>query len=270
DRYFDELRRRAVAYLNVDGIGQRGAKTFGAATTASLAGLARDVVREREGASIEPFRPGRNSDQSFNGIGLPLLQLYHNRLEEDGGYWWWHTPEDTYDKIDLEVLETDTELYVDALARLLAAPRLPLDLEAQVAQIGEAMRRHEEASGGRLDLSRAQAPLYRLGAAVAALRGSLGNATPGPALDSALVDVHRTLHRVLYVPLSPWHPDPGVGWTLLPGLAPARILAEEDPASDRYRFAETSLEREVNRLVEVLERAAGEAEGLATRREAAR
>ncbi|NIP56844.1 MAG: M28 family peptidase [Gemmatimonadetes bacterium] len=265
DRYFDELRRRAVAYLNVDGIGQRGAKTFGAATTASLAGLARTVVRQREAAGIEPFRPGRNSDQAFNGVGLPLLQLYHNRLEEDGGYWWWHTPEDTYDKIDLDVLKTDTDLYVDALATLLAAPRLPLDLEAQVAQLGEALRRHEVMSGERLDLSRARAPLYRLGAAVGALQGALEGATPGPDLDASLVELHRTIHRVLYVPLSPWHPDPGVGWTLLPGLVPARILAEEDSTSDRYRFAETSLEREVNRLVEVLERATAEAEALAAR-----
>jgi len=270
DRYFDELRRRAVAYLNVDGIGQREAKAFGAATTASLAGLAREVVREREGARIEPFRPGRNSDQSFNGAGLPLLQLYHNRLEEDGGYWWWHTPEDTYDKIDLEVLKTDTDLYVDALAALLAAPRLPLDLEAQVDQVGAALRRHEEASEDRLDLSRARAPLSRLRAAVGALRGAVEGATPGPDLDAALVELHRTLHRVLYVPMSPWHPDPGVGWTLLPGLAPSRILAEEEPTSDRYRFAETSLQREVNRLVEILERAAGEAEAMRDRLEGSR
>ena len=67
DHFFDELRSRAVAYVNIDGIGQMGAKRFSAATTSSLAELASRVVNEGQGAAITPRRPGRNSDQSFNG-----------------------------------------------------------------------------------------------------------------------------------------------------------------------------------------------------------
>ncbi|NIP83558.1 MAG: hypothetical protein GWM90_31765, partial [Gemmatimonadetes bacterium] len=54
--------------------------------------------------------PGRNSDQSFNGVGLPLLQFNHSRPGELGGYWWWHTPDDTYDKIDFDILRADAGL----------------------------------------------------------------------------------------------------------------------------------------------------------------
>ncbi len=270
DHFFDELRRRAVAYVNVDGIGQRDAKRFGAATTASLEGLATRVIRDGAGQSIDPFRPGRNSDQSFNGAGLPLLQLYHNRLEEDGGYWWWHTPDDTYDKIDPEILETDADLYAAALASLLADPVLPLDLEAQVGQVGDAMAAHVERSGGRLDLSDARERHQRLASAVADLQPALEGARAGPGLDREVLALHRILHRILYVPHTPYQPDSGIGWTLLPGLAPASILDEAEPGSDRYRFAETSLVRESNRLMEALADATARARALAERLREAR
>ncbi|MFB6240194.1 MAG: hypothetical protein ABEJ46_01270, partial [Gemmatimonadota bacterium] len=69
---------------------------------------------------------------SFNGIGLPLLQIYHRRPDSLGGYWWWHTREDTRDKIDAEVLDTDAGAYAGALSRLLVEPRLPVDPVDQV------------------------------------------------------------------------------------------------------------------------------------------
>ncbi len=71
DEKFDELRRRALAYVNCEGLGQIDARRSGAATTASSAALARDVVREETGDSIRPRPPGRSSDESFNGVGLP-------------------------------------------------------------------------------------------------------------------------------------------------------------------------------------------------------
>ena len=69
----------------------------------------------------------------------------------------------------------------------------------------------------------------------------------------------------LYDPVDPFHPDPGFSLGLLPGLAPVTILAEEDPASDRYLFAETTLVRERNRLLEALALSRRETEALSAR-----
>ncbi len=251
DHFFDDLRSRGVGYLNIDGLGQMGAKRFSASTTSSLAGLASRVVRNQEGAEIDPGRPGRNSDQSFNGIGLPLLQLSHTRLAEDGGYWWWHTPEDTYDKIDFEVLKGDTDLYVAALSELLAAPTLPLDLVAEVEALGEIIAQRAQASRGRFDLEAAARRQQELLRIVRRVQQNLG-ASPTADVDLALIRILRPLHRVLYSPSSPFHPDPGVNNSLLPGLSPVDILAAEDPASHRYGFAYATLVRERNRLLEAL------------------
>jgi hypothetical protein len=80
-----------------------------------------------------------------------------------------------------------------------------------------------------------------------------------------MLAVLRPVYRVMYDPVDPFHPDPGLSVGLLPGLAPVTILAEEEPSSDRYLFAETTLVRERNRLLEALDLALREAERLQAR-----
>ena len=261
DRFFDDLRERGVAYVNIDGIGQTGAKRFGGATTASLAALASRVVHDRTGTDIDPSRPGRNSDQSFNGIGLPLLQISHTRLSEDGGYWWWHTPDDTFDKVDFDILKADTDLYVDALSEMLAAATFPIDLVAEVRALGDVMAQRARAGGGRFDLPEAARRQRTLLGIVEEIQGN-DAASTGPEIDLARIRILRPLHRVLYSPVGPFHPDPGRNLGLLPGLAPVAILASEDPSTDRYRFAYATLVRERNRLLEALDLAIEEAKRL--------
>ncbi len=252
DRYFQELRRRGLAYVNIDGIGQMGAKRFSVSTSPALRRLATDVVTAATARAPGQGRPGRNSDQSFNGIGLPLMQINHSRLAEDGGYWWWHTPEDTYDKIDLGVLRTDTDLYADALAAILSDPVVPLDLSAEVDALHEALDRREADAGGELDLTAARAVTDELGRMAARLDEARRRGDVPTELDRRVYDVLRPIHRVMFVPGSDHHPDPGLYGAPLPGLEAAAVLAEESPGANRYGFAQAYLIREVNRLVEAL------------------
>ena len=48
----------------------------------------------------------------------------------------------------------------------------------------------------------------------------------------------------------------------LPGLNAVEMLAENHPSTDRYRFALTTLQRELPRILEALDQARAEAEGL--------
>ena len=253
DQFFTELRSRGLAYVNIDGIGQTGATRFGAAASEALQDFAREVVLRTEDVEIDPSRPGRNSDQSFNGVGLPLVQFNHTRTADDGGYWWWHTPDDTYDKIDAGVLKTDTDLYAEGLTRLLVDDPYPIRLAAQVEALEDAVARREAAAVGTFGLQDALGTrlddLSDLAARVDRLAAEEG------VRDLELVAALRPLHRVMYVPLTPYHPDPGVGLGPLPGLAPAEILAQTSRDSDRAGFALPVLMRERNRLVEALDQA---------------
>jgi hypothetical protein len=264
DRFFDELRARGLAYVNVDGIGQMEAKRFGASTSPALRQLAAEVIRAGTGQTVTPSRPGRNSDQAFNGVGLPLLQISHSRLAEDGGYWWWHTPDDTYDKIDAEILELDAELYADALAVMLAGERYPVDLEAEASALVDALDMRQAESGDALDLSEARARAEALAETFAAAKRALEDAPPSVELDLAVLHALRPVHRVMFAPGSAHHPDPGIYSDPLPGLEPAAILSEARPDGDRYRFAHAQLVRETNRILEALAEAQHRAATLVT------
>ena len=252
DEFFTDLRTRGLAYMNIDGVGQMEAKRFGASASEAFQPFAARVVEETQGEAISPSRPGRNSDQAFNGVGLPLIQFNHTRLAEDGGYWWWHTPDDTYDKIDADVLKTDTDIYVHALAEMLAGPSYPVSASAQVAALEKAIVVREQASGGALRLDQ------HLGGRLEALRRVARamdeQAAAGRLSPLAHIAFLRPLHRVMYVPLNVHHPDPGITLGPLPGLAPARILAAEDAAGDRRGFAAPVLARERNRLIEAVDK----------------
>jgi hypothetical protein len=250
DQYFDELMSRGLAYVNIDGIGQMGAKRFGVSTSPALRRLAVDVVRAGTGQDVRGSRPGRNSDQAFNGAGLPLLQINHVRLAEDGGYWWWHTTEDTYDKIDPAVLEVDARLYADALASLLAGEGYPVDLPAEGRALVEALETRSVESGGALDLSEAIRRARDLERELREAAVSLERAPTSTEVDLAVLRVLRPIHRVMFVPGSDHHPDPGIYGAPLPGMEPAGILAEDDPGTDRYGFAHAQLVRERNRVLE--------------------
>lgn len=254
DHRFHELRERAVAYLNVDGIGQPDAATFDAAATVSLSDVARNAVEEVSGQRIDSGRPVRNSDQSFNGIGLPLLQIYHRRPDSLGGYWWWHTSEDTRDKIDPEVLDTDAGAYAGALARLLVRPRLPVDPVDQVDRLGRVLHDRQSAASGRLDLS----GLIKLQADLLEAVEDVEDALPPEPDESVNLDrvrVLRPVHRVLYTLGGSFHPDPSVNLGPLPGLAPVEMLAEAEPGSHRFEVARRTLVRERNRIRGALETA---------------
>lgn len=296
DHHFDELRRRALAYVNFEGLGQVEARRFGASASASLANLAGAVVESETGETINSRPPGRNSDQSFNGVGLPLLQFNHSRLAEDGGYWWWHTPEDTRDKVDARVLKTDTDLYASALARLLAAPLYPVDLEGLVERLGTLLEERQETAGPHLDMGEALARQKRLLSVIRELEGVLaemaepeeggpepepgappetgegpafgsgaGGSRPlNPELDLALVAILRPVHRVLYTLQGPYHPDPALSPGPLPGLNPVVMLAENEPTTDRHQFARTTLLRELPRILEAMDETMDRARALLT------
>jgi hypothetical protein len=270
DHKYAELRNRAIAYLNVDLIGQKGAKHFSAAASASLGGLATDVVRTRTGTTdLRIGRPGRAGDQSFLGLGLPSLQLMRSRPAADAGSWWWHTPDDTFDKIDFDVLKGDADLYIDAIAALTSAPVPPIDAIAEIRTLGTLLAQRQTASQGRLDLSDAVQRQVRLLALLQELQPRLGalasrKGASGGDAGMAIVNVVRPVQRVLYTLEGNYHQDPAVSFGQLPGLSGASTLASARTEDER-RFAETTLRREQNRLVEALDQSIREAELLRQR-----
>jgi len=156
-------------------------------------------------------------------------------------------------KIDAGVLKTDTDLYAHALAHMLSGARFPVSLVAQVDALGEAIAVRDQEAGGALQLDRRLGQrLEQLREVAATLDERAAASQIGPVDQVAFL---RPLHRVMYVPLNDYHPDPGITLGPLPGLAPGRIMVDAPEGSDRRGFALPVLLRERNRLAEAMDEA---------------
>ncbi|NIQ58530.1 MAG: hypothetical protein GWN85_35240 [Gemmatimonadetes bacterium] len=135
---------------------------------------------------------------------------------------------------------------------MLAGERYPTDLEAEARALVDALDMRQAESGGALDLSEVRARAEALGETFGAAARALEEAPPSVGLDLGVVRSLRPIHRVMFVPGSVHHPDPGIYGDPLPGLEPAGVLAEAAPESDRYGFAHAQLVRETNRVLEAI------------------
>ena len=285
DTHWEELDRRAVAHVNVDSTGGRG-NTVVSDTSASeeLAALAREALAAQAGQEFSGRRTERAGDQSFWGIGVP--SIFANMSEQPAGGdvnamgavigagtrrgagtgWWWHTPDDTEDKIDGEILLRDTRIYQHAVWRLLATPVPPLDFASAAHALVETLS--AAPAGGR---RRARPlPLPGHGPAPSRRRAvrlqRAGRDGRGRRRRTARGDAPPTLARAGAARVHagrPLRPRPGVGAVADPG---ARETLRSSTAldADGRRFLASRLVRESNRVAHALEQALARARGRVT------
>ncbi len=269
DHHYDELDAHCAAHVNVDSSGAKGSViNLESAAMAEARRMVGEVFAAQGFPGYEGHPVGRSGDQSFWGIGITAalgglsaqpagegrINLLSGVLGEGGspvreryaGFgWWWHTPDDTLDHMDAEALARDTRLYAAVLGRLCGGQRLPFRFEDTAAEIGGVLEGLSQAAGDRFDLSGARDD-------AAALRTALERAggAPDDATQKALA---RALNPVLYTRAGPFGHDPALGGGLLPGLQPAKGLANAD--EDAARFLAVDLSRERNRLRHALAKA---------------
>ena len=270
DHFYDELDGHCAAHVNVDSSGAKGSViNLESSAMAEARHMVGDVFASQGFTGYEGTPVGRSGDQSFWGIGLTAalgglsaqpagegrINLLAGVLGEGspvkeryaGFGWWWHTPDDTLDKMDAHLIARDTRLYAAVLGRLCAGERLPFRFADTAAEIGTALDGLAKAAGDRFDFSAAQDDAAALRTALEKAGGSLDDAT-----QKAMA---RTLNPVLYTRVGRFNHDPAVGGGLLPGLQPAKGLAAAD--ADGVKFLAVDLTRERNRLCHALREACG-------------
>ena len=284
-RYADDnwldLRDNGLAYLHLDLLGLQGADTLWYQHMAELGDEHLDAMRAATdldvGDGAESYlggdRPARNSDQSFWGTGLTSL-LSGARLPPEtdhggpiGGGWWWHTPEDTRDKVDLDVLTAETRLYLTLAARICESPVPPHDFRAAVADIRTVLDDIESAAGDTATFADEYDALEALRSAVDEATGIIearaGDAAVAADGEDLQVRLSNLLTPALYTSDQPYEQEPAAPHDRLPSLR----VAEDLPGltGRERRFAETSLRRGRNRLLHALERATRAAEAFVSR-----
>jgi hypothetical protein len=266
DNHWSELAKRCAVHVNVDSTGAKGNTMLAAApASAELVGLAREAVRARGGQDLTGNRMPRAGDQSFWGIGLPSMFMSIGQQEstpETAGQsfgssgrkgpglgWWWHTPDDTLDKMDPDILVRDTRIYVHTLWRLLTDPTLPLDFSAHATYLRGIL----EPLAGRIPLDDVESRLAALSRAAEKLRQRPD--ADAAKIDAALMRADRALVPADYTNGDRFGHDPALPQNAYPLLDPIRALAAAPAGSEEAAFLAVSARRAANRLVNVLDEA---------------
>lgn len=268
DVAWSELHEHCIANVFVDSTGGMNAVIVNEPPVMpQTRRLAAAVIEELTGQPFVGKRIGRFADQSFYGVGLN--SVFGTLSEQDaattsgavafrtggkraGGLgWWWHTPDDTVDKIDESNLVRDTKIYLATVWRLLTEPILPFEYSAAVEELEAAVQELSGRVGGGLDLTALQESLQRLNAEVASLEKATSalDQTDEAALEvanSALVRLSRHLVPVAFHENGRYDHDRMEPLRPLPSLQPASRLAELDPSSDESLFLQTRCRRAVN------------------------
>ena len=261
DHFWSDLDRRCVAYTNLDGSGRRGSRTD-AVTAGGWPGIA-DFSRQfaerltgktvsARGSTPRLFRPGRDSDSSFQGIGIPEFSIGvpgpgrgHPDVEETGRIKYWHAADDTYDKLDLQALQLDTEYRVAEIYALATAPLLPLKIAPIARSYVQALDDLSKAAGTAFDLSTTRQAAAGLESVAtkfdeqAAPGSSAGIATR----NRLLVRITHALNSRLYTAAGRFRQDPAAAMPILPLLAGVADLANLSKNSDEFGFLEAELIR---------------------------
>ena len=287
DHAWRELHQRCILHLNVDSTGARGATDYSVLhATEDAQRLAETVVGDVTGQKSRGRRFSRAGDQSFWGAGVPSafmslsglpkqdteLSRAMERLVGSAGFpWWWHTKDDTVDKIDADVLVLDTKVYLATALRWLNAPLLPLDHGRAAQSLIAELEALQAAVGGRFDLAPALAGARALAerlARVAAMLADVDLATAPAKLEAinrGLMRLSRILVPLAYTSGDRFTHDLALPLPPLAGLQRARELAKLDPDSDGFKFARAALVRERNRALHALDTATAAADELLER-----
>lgn len=169
DENWENLYDHCVLHLNIDSVGGKGAVVLSEGNAMQeTKHIAASAIKEIAQQEFTSTRYGRAGDQSFWGPGVPsLLMGLSEQLPDDspsmeafnklfggskgGGFgWWWHTTEDTIDKISPQFLQRDCKIYLSIVLDVCTEPVLPInqmaaveELEGYILQYVEKMRHLE-------------------------------------------------------------------------------------------------------------------------------
>jgi hypothetical protein len=263
DHAWADLDAHCVAYTNLDGPGRRGSRLDAVAVSAwpdlldyaraSAAAITGKPVGGRPGGGAgRVFRPGRDSDSSLQGLGVPYLSIGvpgpgtgSPDVDAAGRVVYWHAPEDTFDKLDLKALELDTQYRVAQLYDLATLRVLPHRLAPLAASYTAAIQDLAAAAQSTFDLTTTTAAAAAFAEAAARF-----DAAPRPtsaagadAFNRVVVELTHALNTTLYTTTGRFDQDPAAAEPVLPLLARVKDLPRLPATSDEFGFLTTSLVR---------------------------
>jgi hypothetical protein len=272
DNFWLELQKKCVAHVNVDGLGGRGATILSEAPVmASARDFTSAIIEKIANQKLTGQDLSRAGDQSFIGIGMPSIFIGLSEVPNDatepivlfrpapsGSGWWWHTAEDTPDKIDPKNLVRDTQVYALVTLGLCSADVLPFDYRRTTEEIKRTLLSLNSTAKGIFDLR----SLIRQADELSAVLDRFYRVTRHARIkrqfevvNDALVELGHILVPITHSSKDRFDHEFAVPVPMLPCLRDLNRLAKLDKESDEFKFLRNGLRRESNRVAYALDRA---------------
>jgi hypothetical protein len=279
DTHWADLRENCVIHINIDSVGAKDANVLSEGNSmAETKMIAKDVIGNLRGQQFEGRPFGRFGDQSFWGTGIPSLfmslseQEYSdspvfasfakifNTTNSGGPGWWWHTTEDTLDKIDPDNLKRDCGIYLLTILRMLNDLILPIDQVEAVAAIEKSLAIWQEKAGTKFDLYSSLELVRQLKQAVLLLQAKSVNVLESQTervkiINEALMNLSRLLVPLQYLKNDIYTPDLALPYPFLPKFLEIDHLVQVESNTKEYNFLQTSLLRKKNEVDDTLRQA---------------
>ena len=276
DAHYEELRERAAAHVNIDSTGAKGNVVLcDAQADPELGSLAAEAISARGSQEFGGHIVARAGDQSFWGIGVPSIfaalgeqpaseapiaasMLFGGPGRKGAGTgWWWHTPDDTLDKMDGDIAVRDTQIYLHVVWSLITREVLPIrhsaHLDALIGRLDQAAAK----LGDRLQLDALVTRAGDLRSSLAQLE-RVAQGAAGPAADAVnacIMNVSHALVPIQHTIGDRFSHDPAFGLPPHAALRDLDVLAAAAPGSDHEKFVAVAAQRALNRVAAALREA---------------
>ena len=277
DTHWEDLRENCLLHINIDSVGAIDSTVLTEANTMQeTRRLANEVISAVTNQEFTGSRFGRSGDQSFWGTGTPSLFMGLSEQEpsndpaakafsqlfgsgNSGGFgWWWHTTEDTIDKIDPELLVRDCQIYLSIIWRSLTNPIYPIDQWEAIKEIEQSVTQWQERAGNRFDLSSTLERIGSLKSSLVELQNVIGTVIEEEKLTTinhCLLELSSYLVPINYVKGSNFEHDLALKQPAVPKCTDIELLVQTTPEQQEYYFLITALQRKRNEVNYALKQA---------------
>lgn len=287
DKHREEIHENCVMHFYVDSVGGKGATILSESNCMSeTKDIASLYVKELSGQDYIGSRYGKYADQSFWGAGVPSLYMgmSEQRLSNDpmsqkvfqvfagkeaGGFgWWWHTVEDTIDKIDPDNLKRDCKIYALSIFKVLSDPIVPINQLAAVQEIKDTIKNYQEVAGDKINLDLTMERLNELEEVLTKAQSNLLSSglsiEDRKELNKRIMGISRNLVPLNYVSTDIFEHDAAIGLLPIPALSSINRIATLEKGTHEYYLLSTSLIRQINKVNYFIKNALKEAYNLLT------
>lgn len=258
DHHFKDLTENCIAQINSDLIGSM----LGEAVAAITTGLEGQAFLSRIIHSVDPAAPilykrfGRGADQSFWGAEIPynLMTRYevlpeHKTTVAPGGSPWWHTTEDTYEKIGMNVLQKETLIFAETILSFADIPVLPTDFESYFQQMINVLDDADSNSDDAFLFSECRQAILRLKENTIRYYKQ----ADGPQKNRIVKLVAGKMNWLMQTYGSRHGQDLAYAYRMFPHLTAVRGIYRNNTAASEFLFYQTEFLRQKNRLLYEIE-----------------